>query len=98
MRKIKDVLRLRLSGGLSIRQIRASTKISVGAIHGVMGSGLVSRGQRKSGSGLYICIRLRKSGSGLYICIRLGHLVGYADGPTASHRIRGRAISRDGAG
>ncbi|NCO19050.1 MAG: IS21 family transposase [Gammaproteobacteria bacterium] len=32
MRKIKDVLRLRLSGGLSIRQIRASTKISVGAI------------------------------------------------------------------
>jgi transposase len=32
MRKIKDVLRLRLSGGLSIRQIRASTKISIGAI------------------------------------------------------------------
>ena len=32
MRKIKDVLRLRLSGGLSIRQIRSSTKISVGAI------------------------------------------------------------------
>jgi len=32
MRKIKDVLRLRLSGGLSIRQIRASTKISVAAI------------------------------------------------------------------
>ena len=32
MRKIKDVLRLRLSGGLSIRQIRASTKISVGPI------------------------------------------------------------------
>jgi len=31
MRKIKDVFRLRLSSGLSIRQIRASTKISVGA-------------------------------------------------------------------
>jgi len=32
MRKIHDVLRLRLSAGLSIRQIRASTKVSVGAI------------------------------------------------------------------
>ncbi len=32
MRKIRDILRLRLAGGLSIRQIRASTKVSVGAI------------------------------------------------------------------
>ncbi|MDH3376893.1 MAG: IS21 family transposase [Gammaproteobacteria bacterium] len=32
MRKIRDVLRLRHSAGLSIRQIRASTKLSVGAI------------------------------------------------------------------
>ncbi len=32
MRKIRDVLRLRCSTGLSIRQIRASTKLSVGAI------------------------------------------------------------------
>ena len=32
MRKIRDVLRLRLEAGLSIRQIKASTKVSVGAI------------------------------------------------------------------
>lgn len=32
MRKIKEVLRLRLSSGLSIRQIRSSTKVSIGAI------------------------------------------------------------------
>lgn len=32
MRKIRDVLRLRLAAGLSIPQIKASTKISVGAI------------------------------------------------------------------
>ena len=32
MRKIRDVLRLRLSGGLSIREIKASTKLSVGGI------------------------------------------------------------------
>jgi transposase len=32
MRKIRDILRLRLSGGLSIREIRRSTKVSVGAI------------------------------------------------------------------
>ena len=32
MRKIRDVLRLRLAAGLSIRQIKVSTKISVGAI------------------------------------------------------------------
>jgi transposase len=32
MRKIKDILRLRHEGGLSIRQIKASTKVSVGAI------------------------------------------------------------------
>jgi transposase len=32
MRKIRDVLRLRLAGGLSIRQINASTKVSIGAI------------------------------------------------------------------
>ena len=32
MRKIRDVLRLRHEGDLSIRQIRASTKVSVGAI------------------------------------------------------------------
>ena len=32
MRKIREILRLRLSAGLSIRQIRASTKVSVGAI------------------------------------------------------------------
>jgi transposase len=32
MRKIRDILRLRLVAGLSIRQIKASTKVSVGAI------------------------------------------------------------------
>ena len=32
MRKIRDVLRLRLSAGLSVRQISASTKVSVGLI------------------------------------------------------------------
>ena len=32
MRKIRDILRLRHEGGLSIRQIKASTKVSVGAI------------------------------------------------------------------
>lgn len=32
MRKIRDVLRLRLTGGLSIREISRSTKLSVGAI------------------------------------------------------------------
>ena len=32
VRKIRDVLRLRLAAGLSIRQIKASTKLSVGAI------------------------------------------------------------------
>ena len=32
MRKIPDILRLRLAAGLSIRQIRHSTKASVGAI------------------------------------------------------------------
>jgi transposase len=32
MRNIREVLRLRLAGGLSIRQIRSSTKISIGAI------------------------------------------------------------------
>jgi len=32
MRKIRDILRLRHEGGLSIRQIKASTKVSVGGI------------------------------------------------------------------
>lgn len=32
MRKIREILRLRWAGGLSIRQIRASTKASIGAI------------------------------------------------------------------
>ena len=32
MRKIRDVMRLRYSGGLSVRQISRSTKISVGSI------------------------------------------------------------------
>ena len=32
MRKIRDVLRLRFAAGLSIRQIKASTKVSVGTI------------------------------------------------------------------
>ncbi len=32
MRKIRDILRLRLAGGLSIRQINASTKVSIGAV------------------------------------------------------------------
>lgn len=32
MRKIRDILRLRFDAGLSIRQIKASTKVSVGAI------------------------------------------------------------------
>jgi len=32
MRKIRDVLRLRLAGGLSIREINFSTKVSIGAV------------------------------------------------------------------
>jgi hypothetical protein len=32
MRKIRDILRLRLAGDLSIRQINASTKVSLGSI------------------------------------------------------------------
>ncbi len=32
MRKIRDILRLRYAGALSICQIRASTKVSLGAI------------------------------------------------------------------
>ena len=32
MRKIRDILRLRHEGGLSIRQIKAGTKVSIGAI------------------------------------------------------------------
>ena len=32
MRKIRDVLRLHYSAGLSIRQIHSSTKISVGSV------------------------------------------------------------------
>jgi len=32
MRKIRDILRLRHEGGLSIRQIKASTKVSIGGI------------------------------------------------------------------
>ncbi len=32
MRKIREILRLRHAAGLSIRQIKASTKVSVGAI------------------------------------------------------------------
>lgn len=36
MRKIRDILRLRHEGGLSIRQIRASTKVSVGAIQNLL--------------------------------------------------------------
>jgi transposase len=36
MRKIRDILRLRFEAGLSIRQIKASTKVSVGAIQGLL--------------------------------------------------------------
>jgi len=32
MRKIRDILRLRLAAGLTIRQINASTRVSIGAI------------------------------------------------------------------
>ena len=32
MRKLRDILRLRFSGGLSIREISRSTKVSVGSI------------------------------------------------------------------
>ena len=32
MRNIRDILRLRLAGGLTIRQIKTSTKVSVGTI------------------------------------------------------------------
>ena len=32
MRNIRDILRLKLAGELSIRQIKASTKVSVGTI------------------------------------------------------------------
>ena len=37
MRKIRDILRLRLAAGLSIREINASTKVSVGAIQKLLG-------------------------------------------------------------
>lgn len=33
MRKIREVLRLKLEAGLSVRKISASTKISIGSIH-----------------------------------------------------------------
>ena len=36
MRKIREVLRLRLEAGLSFRQISASTKVSVGAAQKVV--------------------------------------------------------------
>lgn len=36
MRKIREVLRLRHAAGLSIRQIKASTKVSVGAIQNLL--------------------------------------------------------------
>ena len=36
MRKIRDVLRLHFSAGLSIRQIHRSTKISVGSIQSLL--------------------------------------------------------------
>jgi len=36
MRKIREILRLRYVGGLSIRDIKASTKASVGAIQGLL--------------------------------------------------------------
>ncbi len=32
MRKIREILRLRLAAGLSLRQISASTKVSTGAV------------------------------------------------------------------
>ena len=32
MRKLRDILRMRLSGGCSIREINRSTKVSVGSI------------------------------------------------------------------
>ena len=32
MRKIRDILRLRLASGLPIRQINASTEVSIGAV------------------------------------------------------------------
>lgn len=37
MRKIRDILRLRFAAGLSIRQIKNSTKVSVGAIQKLLG-------------------------------------------------------------
>ena len=46
MRKIRDVLRLRMAAGLSVRQISASTKISVGAIQKTI------RQSERIGSGL----------------------------------------------
>ena len=36
MRKLREVLRLSFSAGLSIRQISASTKISVGSIQNIL--------------------------------------------------------------
>ena len=36
MRKIRDSLRLQFAAGLSIRQIRVSTKVSVGAIQNLL--------------------------------------------------------------
>jgi hypothetical protein len=40
MRKIREVLRLRMEAGLSIRQINYSTSISVGAIQKLLAEGL----------------------------------------------------------
>ena len=38
MRKIRDILRLKFAGDLSIRQIHRSTKVSVGAIQKLLSS------------------------------------------------------------
>jgi hypothetical protein len=52
MRKIRDILRLRLAAGLSIRQIKDSTKVSIGA--GGKGSAISSSPPRTSSSEFWV--------------------------------------------
>lgn len=53
----------------------------------------------EKGIAVYSCAHpgQTKPGRSLYICITLGQLVRSDDGSNASHRVRGRAISRGGA-
>ena len=53
MRKIREILRLRLEAGLSVRQIHASAKVSVGAIQKLLKLDATATHQTVDGEGLY---------------------------------------------